>query len=389
MSYRPMRIAINIDELFAAVAGGGGQGRVIVNLVQQLKEMDSTSEYTLFSMRRATAAAALIGDLPANFRIDVRGAARPEMHFLGWHLAGFPPVERRLGPQDVVHATSTAMVPPTRTGRLVVTVHDLVWRRFPEGLNVWGRFFHRTGLRRAVRRAARLVADSAATRDDILRYAPRRDPATVSVIHLGVSPAIRRVDEPERRQEVLQRLGIPARFVLNIGTLEPRKNLPRLLTAYSLLSPELRHAYPLVIVGAAGWKMSPLHDLVRERKLAGDVIWPGFVNDADLSVLLTAATLFAYPSLYEGFGLPVLEAMACGTPVVTSAISSLPEVAGAAALLVDPTEPDQLARALTRLLIDADLRTEYIARGDARWREFSFARMAEEYRRLYGELADS
>ena len=387
MVQRPLHIAISIDELFAAVPGGGGQGRFIVNLVEELGRMDTWNIYTLFSVRPPTDSIQRLSSLPANFAIATLDRVRPEWIYAGWHLMGWPTVERYIGPQDVIHATSPAMVPASREAALLVTVHDLVWRKFPRGLNMWGRFFHRTGLNRAVKKARMWAAVSRSTASDLLDCYPGLPEEDVVTIPLGVSSGIQGETDGETSLETRRRLGVPARYILNLGTLEPRKNLAGLLRAYSGLPLSLRRNFPLVIVGAQGWKMSPLEALVREENLAEHVIWTGYVQDKDLGVLLTEATCFVYPSLYEGFGLPILEAMRCRTPVITSRISSMPEVAGEAALLVDPRDQRELTGAMSRLLQSPELRRELIAAGEIQCSRFSFQRMARSYLELYRELA--
>ena len=378
---RRLRVAIGVDDLFGPVPGGGGQGRVVLNLLRELAEWDTNTEYTLYSARPIGVLPAPIASLRPHVRWVQLPVRKPQLTYLAWHTIRRPPIERWIGPQDVVHATSPNVVPARSAARLVLTVHDLVWWRFPEGLTVWGRFFHRTGLEIAAREAFAIATDSEATRADVLERMGRAiDPSKVHCIHLGTE--LRAETDPARIAAAKLAFGITGDYVLAIGTLEPRKNHRRLLEAFDALPAHVRGRTQLVVVGAPGW------GLERESLVARDrVVWTGYISDEDMRALLTGATAFAYPSLFEGFGLPILEAMACDVPVITSNTSSMPEVAGDAALLVDPENVSEITAALVRLLGDGELRRTLAARGRVQRTRFSVRATAERYRELYERAA--
>lgn len=246
--------------------------------------------------------------------------------------------------------------PPTRARRLVVTVHDLAFRRFPETAPHSTRWWL-ARLDRTLGRATRIIAVSESTRRDLLELYGV-EPARISVIPLGVDRSMFRPSPRDATEGMRSRFGLDGPYLLSVGGIEPRKNLPAVLSAFARLGPDLR----LVIAGAGvDWNPEGT-GLLREalRSLPAEtrrrVVQTGYVSEGDKVALLSGAEALVYPSLYEGFGLPVLEAMACGTPVVTSDRSSLPEVAGEAALLVDPDDPEAIAVAVDRVLSEGRLR---------------------------------
>lgn len=275
---------------------------------------------------------------------------------------------------DVVHAPVN--VSPHFTSRpTVVTVHDLAFRLYPEQYPELKRRYLDALTRRSVEQADQVIAVSANTRSDLLRFY-RVNPARVNVIPNGVDPSLRPVEDAERLARFRARHQLPDQFILALSTLQPRKNLIVLLRAWARLDAATR--LPLVVAGAPGWKVGPIFDEVRALGIADQVRFTGYAAGDELTLWYSAATLFVYPSLYEGFGLPVLEAMACGTPVISSNASSLPEVAGDAAMLIDPRDVDGMAGAIDRLARDPMLRVELAKRGLERARQFSWARTARE-----------
>jgi glycosyltransferase involved in cell wall biosynthesis len=263
---------------------------------------------------------------------------------------------------DLVHATSAA-VPPVRGRPLVATVHDLAFRHHPDAYPAAGRRYHDRSARIIAGEATRVLVPSEATARDLAElYAVDR--GRVTIVPLGVEPPA----HPDHRgaARLLHDLDVHGPFLLAVGTLEPRKNLPRLLDAFGEVTDELPDHW-LVVVGPVGWgpRLRPTWGSVRV-KLAGPV------SDATLHALYERADGLAYPSLYEGFGLPVLEAMAHGVPVLTSDRSSLPEVAGDAALLIDPLDRGAIAKGLIRLLGDGDLRSRLKAAGPRRAAGFTW-----------------
>jgi glycosyltransferase involved in cell wall biosynthesis len=278
--------------------------------------------------------------------------------------------------------------PPTRARRLVVTVHDLAFKRFPEtaphGTKWWlGR------LDRALDRATRVIAVSESTRRDLLDLSGV-DPARVAVIPLGVDRTLFRPPGREAVAAARARFKLDGPYVLYLGGIEPRKNLSNLLAGFAWLPGDLR----LVVVGS-GVEWNPEGSDVLRRALAtlpvgvrGRIHRTGYVSEADKVALLGGAEAFVYPSLYEGFGLPVLEAMACGTPVVTSNVSSLPEVAGDAAVLVDPADPASIAEGVGRVMGDAELRERLVAAGFDRAERFSWEECARRTALLLREAAE-
>jgi glycosyltransferase involved in cell wall biosynthesis len=290
-----------------------------------------------------------------------------------------PPLER-LVRFEVLFAPNF-VPPPTRTRRLVITIHDLAFRRFPETAPAATRRWL-TRLDRAVREAAEIVVPSQATRADLVDLY-RVDPERVTVIHHGVDHDRFRPASPGEVDRVRRRYGIDGPYLLFVGGLEPRKNLPALLSGYAALPDELRPA--LVLAGAAvPWNpegrtalAEALGDLPAHSR--GRVILTGYVGDPDRAPLYAGAEALAFPSRYEGFGLPVLEAMACGTPVVTSNVSALPEIAGDDAVLVDPDDVRSIADGLRRVLEDESLRDRLRAAGPARAARFTWDESARRH----------
>jgi glycosyltransferase involved in cell wall biosynthesis len=258
--------------------------------------------------------------------------------------------------------------------RAVVTVHDVSSLVNPAWFRRAHALYYRAMISRSARGAALVIADSEATASDLeQRLGLARD--RIRVIPLGVDESFRPAT-PEAVERVRARYGLPDRFLLFVGTLEPRKNLPRVVEAFGQIAPALPHG--LVLAGRPGWKCGPLQQAAAASPVAERILMPGFVPREDLPALMTAADGFVWPSLYEGFGLPPLEAMACGTPVLTSNAASLPEVVGDAALMADPEQTDDITDKMRALATDDALRQTLREKGLRRAREFTWQRTAEQ-----------
>lgn len=376
----------------AAAWQGAGIGRYTRELVRAAIELGGDYHYRLFY-----AAGGLPVDSPYVAALDevcrtysnVSSVPIPlSPHSLTrlWQRLRLPiPVELFTGRLNIVHAPDFVL-PPTRA-RTLLTVHDLAFLIGPQ----WSepklqRYLART-VPRAVRRADLVLADSYATRDDLVRLL-HVDPAKTKVIHLGADPRFRPLP-PDEIEAVRQRVGLPERFIFFISTLEPRKNLVRLLEAFALAGGlGMPNDVQLVIGGRKGWLYDDIFTTVGRLHLGQRVRFLDFLDDRDLPALYNLASVYAYVPLYEGFGLTALEAMACGTPVITSGTSSLPEVVGDAALMVDPYDQVAIARGLAALLTDDALRARLRVAGPQQAARFSWRDAAQSLLACYNQLAD-
>ena len=353
---------IGIDASRAVVLPRTGTENYSLQLIRHLLALDTDHRYRLYFNQPPT-----LDLLPLSPKVEFRVIPFPRLwtHLrLSWEMARRPP--------DVLFVPAHVL-PLIHPQRSVVTVHDLGYLHYPEAHRPFDRWYLHWSTRRHVRAACHLIADSQATRDDLIRHygaAPER----VTVVTPGCDEIFRPVTNAIRLAQVKKRYGIRGDYLLHVGTLQPRKNLERLLEAFARLDGELQ----LVLAGKRGWLYDRIFRRVEELGLGDRVLFAGHVPQEDLPALMSGARLLAMPSLYEGFGLPVVEAMACGTPVVCSNASSLPEVAGHAALLVDPLDVEALAATMERVLGDDKLRAELIERGFERARKFSWERCAHE-----------
>ena len=389
------RVGVVAEQLFAPVPGG--IGRYVRALVRHLEPRAAVAGGAVrWVVARHTAEEVVAAHLP---QAGTRRLALPgRLTTRAWVELRRPRLPADLLDElDLVHATSAA-VPPARGRPLVATVHDVAFRHFPEAYPRGGRRFHERATWIAVREAARVLVPSAATARDLADLYGL-EPDRVTVTPLAAEPPPGPLDlVPARR--LLERLGVRGPFLLGVGTLEPRKNLARLLAAFAEASAELPEHH-LVVVGPSGWgKSLPLgkSGAPGNSGAPGDGRGPGAsrapvravlagpVDEITLQGLYAIADGLAYPSLYEGFGLPVLEAMAHGTPVLTSDRSSLPEVAGDAALLVDPVEVSAIAKGLVELVGDGELRERLAAAGPRRAAAFSWPATAAATWAAYQEV---
>lgn len=284
---------------------------------------------------------------------------------------------------EVIHSLHYSFPLLPLRARNVVTIHDLTSFLCPELLIPNKMRYYRLFIKASHRGADELIFVSYSTRHDYCQAFPRALDSC-HVVMLGKSPEFRSDLATEKVAEVLHRYALKEPYILFIGMIEPRKNLNRLVDAFSALA----SAYPdhsLVIAGKKGWMYEDLFALIRDKGLDKKVLFPGYISEEDKPYLIRGAEVFVYPSLYEGFGIPVLEALACGTPTITSNVSSMPEVAGDAALLVDPTNTEELTLALSRLLADKALRDDLIVKSIAQAEKFSWKKTAAETYTVYLE----
>ena len=370
-----MRIAIDARKL-----RDYGIGTYVRNLLRHLSRLDSTTEYVILCR---TQDCGVVEDLGENFR------AVPE------RAAGYSvseqlrvPMDLRREGADLFHAPHYVL-PPLTPCRSVVTIHDCIHLRFPQYLsNRLAYAYARSALWIATHRSSRVLTVSEASKRDILRYY-RVPPPKIDVIYNAIDERFGAVPDEEEVERVRERYQLNDPFVLYAGNIKPHKNLERLIEAFhTIRRGELEHV-KLLIIGDEISKYATLRRAVHKYKLHKHVRFFGFVPDQTLAILYRLAGVFVFPSLYEGFGLPPLEAMASGTPVITSNVSSLPEVVGDAAILIDPYQPDAIADAMRRVLTDTALREDLRRRGLERVREFSWDRSVRRVREIYEEvLAD-
>lgn len=387
-----MRVALDCTLVPGNRAGIGQYCYSLAHALSKADGADSYLFYVLAPLAGRAPATALGLPEGARFATVVRRTPLPMqlMGFLDRPGLSWAVREYGLGglDADIVHSTSFA-VPRFRGARkrVVATIYDTSTVTHPECHTRVNAAHCTKGIRDAVAHADAIIAISEHTKRDIIEHfnAPE---GLITVTQLAAGAAYRPVKDGKALAAVRARYGIEGGYILFVGSLEPRKNVKRLLEAYSILPERLRREYRLVVAGGRGWLNSEIPGLVEGLGIRERVAFPGYVAEGDMAALYSAAALFAYPSLYEGFGLPILEAMSCGAPVVTSNVSSMPEVAGDSAVLVDPRDPEAIAAAMTAILEDAGLGARLRAAGPERAALFSWERCARETLEVYAKVME-
>ena len=364
-----------------AVHQSAGIGRYTRGLVNALARLDTPHQFRLLVLGRS-GARSFPTQLPDNFRLRTVPLSDRWATVI-WYRLNLPlPVELLAGRADLLHGPSFTL-PPSFAPSLL-TVHDLSFLRYPEGafppLVAW----LSKSVPRSLNRARHVLADSQNTRIDLIELMDV-SPERITVIGAGVDERFRPVTDPARLAQVRARHRLPDRFILGISTLEPRKNFTGLIAAFNQLAagqPAAADVH-LVIAGGKGWLYEPIFATAETSPVRDRIHFAGFVADEDLPALYSLAEMLAFPSHYEGFGIPVLESMACATPVVCADNSSLPEVAGEAALLIDAADVEGLAHAMGRLLVETSLREGLIARGLAQVKRFTWENAARRLLAVY------
>jgi glycosyltransferase involved in cell wall biosynthesis len=381
-----MRVVLNVDAIVPPLTG---IGRYALELARGLQSHPEVEELRFFSAYRflPQADAALAGNGSLGWlRRHVPAKSRAMQAYFWVRQLAFDLQTRRSCSAHVLHSPNYLLM--AHSGPSVATVHDFSWLHFPEHHpRERIELMHRE-MPRTVERATCLITDSQFVKDEaveLLGVAADR----VRVVPLGVDPQFR-PQAAETLQAALAAHGLtPGGYLLCVATLEPRKNLLRLLRAYRRLSPQLRQRYPLVLVGVRGWHTQAIESAVADLEARGDVRRLGYVSDSELPLLYAGAHAFVFPSLHEGFGLPPLEAMASGVPVLASNASCFPEVLGSAALLVDPLDEDGIADGLRRLLEDETWRVQARTDGLQQAARYTWERCVQDTLDVYRQAMNA
>ncbi|KAA3659915.1 MAG: glycosyltransferase family 1 protein [Chloroflexi bacterium] len=290
-------------------------------------------------------------------------------------------------PPDIFF-TPAHVLPATYFGKSIATVHDLAYHHFPEAYTKRQRAYLKWSTRHNARRSRIVLADSQATKTDLYHFY-NIDPTKIEVLYPGIDPALKPVKDEAAVTAVLQKHNITPPYLLYLSTLQPRKNLVRLIQAHAAANVP----HQLVLAGKAGWLSQPILEAVSSQQSAvssqQSVLLPGFIDDLDKSALISGATAVLYPSLYEGFGFPILEAQACGVPVLTANTSSLPEVAGDAALYVDPHDTNSITHAIQKIVQDAPLRQNLVTAGFTNVQKFNWKKTAVNLLQILEKAAEN
>jgi glycosyltransferase involved in cell wall biosynthesis len=361
-----VHIALDAHSVGAQLAGNETYA---VNLIEALAEIDQSNRYTLY-VTKQSAVDRFINRWP-NFEVK-RTLPHTPLVRIPLTLS----IELRRNRVDVLHVQFTA--PPRTPCPLVASIHDLSFEHLPETFKRRSRAQLRLTVRRTAKKAAQILTLSAFSRNDIIEtYAV--DPARVFVTPLAAAPNFAPITDETELRRIRSSYGIERDYILALGSIQPRKNLVRLINAYNSLSrARAKHELPqLVLAGKRGWLEAETIRAAGQSDARNDILFIGYVPDSDLPALYSGAICFAYPSYFEGFGLPVLEAMQCGTPVIAGDRTSVPEVAGDAGVLFDPFDESAIAGALTQVINHPDHRAELRVKGLARAAAFSWRSTAQ------------
>lgn len=356
------RLRIGFD-IQSTVGQKTGLGVYTENLTRTLKDIDKKNEYFYFSRKSE-------GDLRTHER-------------LVWENLGLPfmTMKKKL---DIFHMPAFAP-PRLKFTRLVVTVHDLIGMIYPENLSRPARFYWNVWMSYAASKADIIIAISENTKKDIIKYL-KVPGEKIKVIYPAAKDYCNIKFSKDESAQTLRKLKVPDDYILYAGTIEPRKNLGRVIEAFTLLRKTDKFRGKLVLSGLKGWAYAKLSEMIKEKGIEESVVIPGYVSEEELAMLYQNARLFVFPSLYEGFGMPVIEAMSAHTPVVTSKTSSLGEIAKGAAFTVDPEDEKDIWIGMREVLRDSALRKRLVEKGEERAKSFSWLRCANETVRVYDEV---
>jgi glycosyltransferase involved in cell wall biosynthesis len=365
-----LRIAIDAHSVGTQL---GGNESYATNLIESLAAIDPVNSYTIFVTKRE--AVERFSNRWPNFHVR---STLPHTPLIRIPLT--LSAELRRNPVDVLHVQFTA--PPFSPCPVVVSIHDLSFEHLPQTFKWRSRKQLRITVRRSAREAAQVVALSQFVKQDLIETY-NLSPEKITVIGLAAPRHFAPVQNEEKVQRVRQTYGILGEYILHVGAIQPRKNLERLLKAYAQLRQRTPDAPKLVLAGKRAWLYDETLRAIKELGLHDSVVQTGYVPETDLPALYSGALFFVYPSYFEGFGLPPLEAMKCGTPVIVGNLTSLPEVVSDAGLLIDPFDSEALASAMERLLNDSDLRAKLRVKGLERAKHFDWQETARQTLAVY------
>lgn len=367
-----MKIGFDVDGL---TLKSGGIGRYAVNLINHIAEiLSNETQYEMHIFTHKSFEKNLINEYPTLKFVDKFTCIRSNVLRKGIFL----PFSIQRLKIDLFHGLDHIGIPyiyKSKTCKYVVTIHDLITRLYPDKFTVKHRWVQNSLLLPILQKAEKIVAVSSATKNDIKKFYPEYVNKT-KVIYEGVEPQFSSRSGPDA-ERIRKKYKIDFKYFLFLGTVEPRKNIERVVEAFVLLKQEKKVEHKLVITGRKGWTYREILRKIVKTPFSQDIIFTGFVEDDDLPFLYSGADIFLYPSLYEGFGLPVLEAMACGTPVITSNLSSLPEIAGDAAIQINPLCIEEIAESMDRLSQDYELKEELRKKGLERVKLFTWEKAAD------------
>lgn len=367
-----------------------GIGMYAYNLIRELGKQNPQDTFKLYSYAFRGGLARRVIKLPNSGEDHMFPSLKTPspLLYLQWKYIGVPKIESILGDVDIVHCLDLVLPPATKAKR-VITVYDLTLMIMPE-THPWTRVnLYPRALRYSLNNADAILVISESTKRDLLRFFDV-DEKLVTVTYCGIDHQIFRPFEGVSGiSEVKKKYGITGKYIYYIGTIEPRKGVNVLLEAFSSVKKKTQGDVRLVISGKKGWMVEDLMKKIASGVEAGDVVYTGYVENDEAAALYNGAEVFAYPSLYEGFGIPVAEAMACGCPVITTNSSSLPEVAGDAGLLVRPNDPGDLAAAILKVLDDKELRSTMRERSIGQAGKFDWATTSQVTRGVYEKILGS
>lgn len=377
-----MTIGVDIRSLSGVAYSGVGE--YTRNLLKHMVPVDRTVQFKLFFNAH--------GQKPDLSFLD--GAQNVQPYFFSYpnkyfsattRFLNLPKIDKMIGGCDVFFSPHFIPAPISAECKKIITFHDLSFERYPEFFDLRRKFWHvSTNPKKQAKAASRIIAVSESTAYDLSdMYAI--DSAKIHVVYSGISEEFFREHAREELWHTRTKYKLPERFILSLSTIEPRKNVLGTVKAFELFKcgtsdvpHPVRKGIKLVIAGRPGWLHKETFDAIKKSKWRDDIMYVGFVDGPDKSALYSLAELFVYPSMYEGFGFPALEAMASGTPVITSACSSLPEVVEDAALLVDPFNIQDIAWMMKEVIHDKELKNSLREKGLAQARKFSWQKCAEE-----------